>query len=121
MNAHPTLYDTHGGMEGMSRIVLTLYDRVLNDPVLSPYFTKVDMRALVDHQARFLATIMGGPSSYADRDLAQAHRHLGIDNAAFDTMLAILGSTLTEFGFTGSDHQLVLNEMERRRPVIVTA
>lgn len=47
------LFHRLGGLTGVSRIVLALYDRVLASARLEPYFRGVDMRRLVEHQANF--------------------------------------------------------------------
>ena len=51
-----SLYDKLGGFSMLRKVVLDFYNRVLDDPDLSPFFAEVKMAALVDHQ-RFLSRI----------------------------------------------------------------
>ena len=41
-----TLFDRIGGAETVSKAVEILYDKLLNDERLSPYFAKADVRKL---------------------------------------------------------------------------
>jgi hemoglobin len=56
--------------------VLSFYDRVLTSATIAPFFADVDMRRLVDHQAKFISSVMGGPSSYSTAALREVHAHL---------------------------------------------
>lgn len=51
-----TLFQKYGGFAALSKLVLTFYDRLLDSPRLAPYFANTDMRTLVDHQTKFVAT-----------------------------------------------------------------
>lgn len=114
------LFDRLGGMERASKIVLALYDRVLASPVLEPYFRETDMRRLVEHQAKFLASVMGGPPSHTDEELKVIHAGLAIDHAAFKEMLAQLRAVLESEGLATGDVEFVLAAYRRREPCIVT-
>ncbi len=115
-----TIFERYGGFASVGKIVLDFYDRVLDDDVLGPYFEDVDMRRVIDHQTKFVATIMGGPASYADETLQQVHAHLRIDHDAFEQMLVVLRATLADHGFAPADIEAVARAMQAREPVIVT-
>jgi hemoglobin len=115
-----TVFDRYGGFTTISRIVSAFYDRVLDSPVTSPYFEGIDMRRLVDHQTRFIATVMGGPASYTNEQLERAHARLGITDAAFQEAVALLRETLEDFDLSAEDAQAVLREVTTRKHVIVT-
>lgn len=115
-----TLFERAGGFASVSRIVMTYYDKILASPLTSGYFTDVDMRQLIDHQTRFVATLMGGPASYTDEQLQRAHARLAITDAAFDEASALLRDALEEHGIDGEDTRAVIDAMNRRRHVIVT-
>jgi hemoglobin len=110
-----TLYARFGGPPAVSRLVFAFYDRVLRSERLSPYFAGVDMRWLVEHQAKFLASVMGGPSSYTDAQLREIHAHLAVDDAAFDEMVALLTATLGEFDLSPNDVDVVAAAIRARR------
>jgi hemoglobin len=110
-----TLYARFGGPAAVSRLVLAFYDRVLRSESLSPYFAGVDMRRLVEHQAKFLSSVMGGPTSYTDAQLREVHAHLAVDDAAFDEMVALLVATLREFELSPNDVVVVVADIRARR------
>ncbi|MGD2136880.1 MAG: group 1 truncated hemoglobin [Gammaproteobacteria bacterium] len=115
-----TIFDRNGGFAKINRVVMSFYDRVLDSPVMSPYFVATDMRRLIDHQTKFIAFLMGGPASFSEEHLAQVHRHLDIDRRAFDEMVSLLSETLEDFDFSDEDIATVEKELERRAPLIVT-
>ncbi|MEC9343985.1 MAG: group 1 truncated hemoglobin, partial [Pseudomonadota bacterium] len=92
------LFDHYGGLPFISQMVLDFYDRVQDSPNLKAYFAGVDMRRLVEHQAKFMSSLLGGPFSYDDDMLAEVHRHLAIGEDAFSEMIRILDETLAASG-----------------------
>lgn len=116
-----TLYEKYGGFGTVSRIVMDFYDRLLDSDEVGPYFDNVDMKRLIDHQTKFVASLLGGPADFSDARLAQAHRHLDISNADFDEMKRLLNNTLSDHGMASDDCGAVLAEIEARRDQIVTA
>ena len=115
------LYERFGGLDAVARIVFGFYDRILKSPELAPYFAGVDMRRLIDHQTRFLASVMGGPGSYTNEQLRAAHARLGIDDRAFDLMIEVLADTLSGFGLAEEDVAFVVTDLRARRRFIVSA
>jgi truncated hemoglobin YjbI len=114
------LFHRLGGMERASKIVLATYDRVLKSALLEPYFKDVDMRRLVEHQANFLVSAMGGPHSYSDEELRNIHGRLGIDRAAFQEMLEHLRNVMKLEGLADDDVESVITAYRRRESCIVT-
>lgn len=114
-----TIFERYGGLARISRIVSAMYDKILDSPLTAPYFEGVDMRRLIDHQTRFVATLMGGPASYTNEQLERAHARLGITEPAFAEMVALLGKTLEEFGFADEDIAEVERQMLDRKHLIV--
>jgi hemoglobin len=105
----------------MSRLVLDFYDRVLASDRLAPFFAEADMRRLVEHQAKFIASVTGGPASYPNEVLADIHAHLAVDDASFDEMVRIMGETLIAFDLDSADQEEILDAIRARRGYIVTA
>ncbi len=95
-----SVYEKYGGFSQIGRIV-------------------VDFYALVDHQTKFLAMLLGGPASYTDEQIRALHRHLTIEPAHFDTLKPILGETLSDHGVAGDDVARVVGEFESRRGLVV--
>ena len=115
-----TIFERYGGFAKISRIVSSFYDRVLDSPILEPYFSEVDMRRLIDHQTKFMAQAMGGPASYTNQQLEKVHSHLQITSDAFEEMHALLRETLEDFGVERDDVEAVIDEIVARRNLIVT-
>lgn len=55
-----TMFDRYGGFTSVSKIVMSFYDKVLDSETVGPYFEDIDMKALIDHQTKFIAQVMGG-------------------------------------------------------------
>ena len=115
-----TLLEQYGGMPFVSQLVLDFYDRVQASPRVRPYFERSDMRRLVDHQAKFISTLLGGPIVFSDQMIVEIHRHLAIDDAAFDAMIAILAETLADFKLAEEDRNAVVEAFRQRRGLLVT-
>ena len=77
------------------------------------------MRRLVDHQTKFISSLLGGPASYTDERLKQLHAHISISDQDFDEMAKLLGEALDENGFEPGDRNAVISEIEARRSYIV--
>jgi hemoglobin len=115
-----TLFERYGGFPKVSKVVSTFYDRVLDAPDLERYFEGVDMRRLIDHQTKFIASILGGPASFTPEHIAAVHRHLHIDDASFDEIVGILRETLEDHDFAENDIGEVVVTVRSYRSVVVS-
>lgn len=113
------MFERYGGFAFISRVVLAFYDRVLDSARLAPFFAEVDMQRLVEHQAKFISSVMGGPESYTDAKLRDAHAHLAIDKAAFDEMIDLLRLTLEDFQISPDDVRTIVAGLTARESQIV--
>jgi hemoglobin len=114
-----TIFERYGGFAKVSRVVSSFYDRVLNDELVAAYFAGVDMRRLIDHQTKFVASLMDGPASYTDEHLARVHERLNITDEAFDEIALLLRETLEDLDFDETDISVVIGRVLSRRPYIV--
>ena len=57
---------TYQGKSLGSRIVMLFYDKILDSDQVGNYFEDIDMKKLIDHQTKFVASITGGPASFSD-------------------------------------------------------
>lgn len=103
----------------VSRVVSDFYRRVVGSSILADYFRGVDMRTLIDHQTKFIATLMGGPASYTNEHLARVHAHIGVTDSAFGEMTTLMRETLEDFDFDQTDISAVHAEIMARKPYIV--
>lgn len=113
------LYVKYGGFGKVNKIVMAFYDKLLDSEDIGPYFDDIDMSKLIDHQTKFVASLLGGPASFTDEHLGKAHAVLDVSHAHFDKLKEILHATLSEHGVTADDSALVLEAVEIRRKVIV--
>lgn len=114
-----TLYEKYGGFSTVSRIVMALYDRLLDDDDVGPFFDDVDMPRLIDHQTKFVASLMGGPASFSDAHIESAHRGMAISDMHFDRLKMLLSDTLGEFRVEAADVEAVLSAFEARRALLI--
>jgi hemoglobin len=115
-----TIYEKNGGFSAISRIVMTFYEMALDSDQIGEFFAEVDMPRLIDHQTKFISSLLGGPASFSDERLEAVHRALAISHEDFDEMGALLKDALEQHGVSEPDVRAVLAEIEARRSVIVT-
>lgn len=115
-----TIFERYGGFSTFSKVVSAFYDKILESPITSRYFANIDMRNLVDHQTKFVASVVGGPASYTNEHIARIHAPLKIDDVAFAEMSSILRETLEEFGVADADVHVVCQEILNRKHFVVT-
>ena len=114
-----TMFERYGGLAFVSRLVLRFYDRVLASARLHPYFAETDMQRLVEHQAKFIASVMGEPECYTGAMIKDAHAHLDIDDGAFDEMIGLLKLTLEDFQIASADVRMIVAGLNAHRAQIV--
>ncbi len=115
-----TMFERYGGFASVSKIVMSLYDKLLDSDVSGPYFENVDMRRLIDHQTKFVSQVMGGPASYTNEQLQQLHEHLNITDEAFGEVMMLFEETLEDFEFSPNDIQFIIRDLKSRKPWIVS-
>lgn len=116
-----SIYEKYGGFGSVNRIVMAFYDTMLDHDELGEYFDDVDMKSLIDHQTKFISALLGGPVSFADEQLRQAHLHLKITAEHFDEMKRVLEETLLDHAIEKDDVAAVINAVEQRRIVVQSA
>jgi len=98
-----SLFDRLGGSPAIEAATKLMYDKVLADPSLSPFFANTDMDRLRATQAAFLAMAFDGPAEYSGSGLRNAHAGLGITDAEFDAVIMHLSASLAELGVGSSE------------------
>lgn len=98
---------------------MALYDKLLDDDDVGPFFDDVDMPKLIDHQTKFVSSLMGGPASFTDTHIENAHKHMSIHDAHFDRLKELIDETLTEFDVEDEDIKTVLAAFEQRRCLLI--
>jgi hemoglobin len=114
-----TMFERYGGLPFVTRFVLGFYDRVLASAELAPLFAGTDMQRLVEHQAKFISSVMGGPASYSNATIREAHSHLDIDDRAFDEMIGLLRAMLEDCKVAEADLEAIMADLNAHRTHIV--
>ena len=115
-----SLFQKYGGFAKISRVVLTFYDKALDSDQIGEFFEDIDMKRLVDHQTKFISSLLGGPASFADERLKHLHSNLDISDQDLDEMAKLLAEALDEHDFEPADRDAVIYEIEARRSYIVS-
>ncbi|NVK16571.1 MAG: group 1 truncated hemoglobin [Rhodobacteraceae bacterium] len=115
-----TIYEKYGGFSAISRVVMTFYELALDSDQIGDYFADVDMARLIDHQTKFISSLLGGPASFSDDRLEAVHRALGITHKDFDEMGELLKDALEQHGLSEPDIRTTLSAIEGKRSIIVT-
>ena len=73
-------------------------DGALDSDEIGPYFDNIDMRQQIDHQTKFIASLMGGPTMYGGRSPRDAHVHMFLPAEVFEIRHGLLVESLEEAG-----------------------
>lgn len=92
------LYEVLGGEAPLEAAVELLYDKILRDPELAPFFADVVMSRHTVYVRAFLRGALGGPDTYRGPAIEKAHAHLGITDHHFDLVAGHLVAVLQELG-----------------------
>ena len=117
----PSMFERYGGFASVSKIVMAFYDKILDSDVAGPYFEDVDMKALIDHQTKFVAQVMGGPVEYTKEVLQSVHAKHHIDKKAFDEVASLMKETLEDFDLETNDIKKIMGEITSHSPYIISA
>lgn len=94
-----SLYEAIGGETAVRATVLKMYEKVLDDPELAPFFESIDVEALRRSQTAFVTFAFGGPNHYTGQNLRTAHKNAvsqGMDDRHFDRVAAHLKASMEE-------------------------
>ena len=116
-----SLYDRIGGESAVDAALEIFYKKILEDPILQPFFQNSNIPNLVQKQKSFLTFAFGGPSDYTywQRGLRNAHKSSvenGMGNLHFDLVMKYLEDTLKELSIPQNliDEVLLVTEGTRK-------
>ena len=89
-----TLFEKLGGADVVAGMVAEMYENVLRDPELAPFFKNVDMQRLGRMQFEFLASALGGPVQYSGAELQAIHAGLGVTPHHFSKFVGHMASAM---------------------------
>ena len=102
-----TLYETIGGKTNVQRLVTAFYQRVLSDPLISPFFENTSIEKLKKMQIAFFTIALGGGEPSQMPNLANVHRGRGIESKHLSRFTELLIETLGEIGIAEGDARKV--------------
>lgn len=108
-----TQFEHLGGDAGIERLVTSLYQRILSDDRLAPFFDGVDMNLQRRKFRTFLHTVSGGPQSRTSIELRSAHSRAvddGLEDLHVDLFAGHFRNALED---AGVPTHVVDNLMER--------
>ena len=117
-----SFFDKYGGFGSFQKITRDFYVKVLDSKRLRPFFDGVDMENLIEHQARFLSRLLGGPrDQFAEVDLREVHAELAIAEPDFIEVSELLTETLEDAGIESADLEAILEVVSEFKHQMVGA
>jgi len=95
------LFERIGGKEAVDAAVDKMYEKILADPLLAPFFDGVDMARQRRSQKAFVLMAFGGPNGYTGQHMTAAHTPLvekGLSDEHFDAVASHLKESMEELG-----------------------
>ncbi|REJ07790.1 group 1 truncated hemoglobin [Microbacterium bovistercoris] len=120
MTETQTLYQQLGESEGIGGVVDRLYELIMADETLAPYFVETHLAKQKGHMAMFLTAATGGPNTYKGLDMNSAHAGRGISDADFDSVIGHAATALTEAGVDSETIGEVAGALMPLRAQVVT-
>lgn len=114
----PSLYKEIGARETLDKAAKIMYQRVLQDDTLAPFFDGLDMDEQIQKFYAFLIFATGGPHHYSPLDLVTAHADAvlkGLRGEHIDTMFKHLRAALGEIDVSEKHIDQVIAQLERFR------
>ena len=103
-----SLYEHHGGADGIETIADGLLPRHLENPTVTKYFKYLDLAWLRGSVIAFLSAGTGGPANYTGANMVTAHAHLKLTDEEFDSAVA---DVLASVKASGAD-QVAFDEVQ---------
>jgi hemoglobin len=94
-----TLYERIGGDGAVRATVLKMYDKILTDNDLAPFFENIDVDKLRLSQTAFVTYAFGGPNHYTGQSMRKAHEGAvarGLNGKHFDLVATHLKTAMEE-------------------------
>ena len=116
-----TLFERIGGERAVRALVDRFYDRVLLDPELAAYFSRVPMDKLRRMQFEFFCAALDGPVRYTGRPIAHAHQGHRITLSAYQRFVHHLFETLESLSLSEQERYEIVSRLNANTDDIVSA
>ena len=97
-NEEPSLFETLGGARGVQEVVHEMYERVLADEELAPFFENASLERIQRMQIEFVSSMTDGPVRYTGAELTEVHRGRGINRHHFSKFCGHMADALEARG-----------------------
>jgi ferredoxin-NADP reductase len=114
-----SIYDEIGGGEAVESVVERMYDFILDDDLLAPYFEDSDIDTLIENQSAFIGMIAGGPDYH--HHIPETHASMNLRDEHFDAVLGHFHASLAEHDVGPEYIQQLKSQLRSYRESIVTA
>lgn len=111
-------FETLGGVAGVRRVVMHLYELILRDPRIAHYFQGADMMHVRHRQVQMLLALLG-VSDYEGPALSNAHYPHRITAADFDVLISHVETALRGGGVSGEPLEAILANLRGFRNDVV--
>jgi hemoglobin len=94
-----SLFERIGGEKAVQSTVVKMYDKILDDDLLAPFFENIDVDALRRSQMAFVTVAFGGPNHYTGNTMRSAHKDAvskGLSEVHFDRVATHLQTAMQE-------------------------
>lgn len=94
-----SIFERIGGDAAVKATVIKMYDKILSDDLLAPFFENSNVERLRLSQAAFVTYAFGGPNHYTGKSMRAAHKEAvanGLNDAHFDRVAQHLKSAMEE-------------------------
>lgn len=88
------VYDAFHGREGLSRVVAEFLSLNVNDKRMKDIFAAIDRERLERTLTEQLCYLAGGPCHYSGRDMAAAHKDMGLQARDFAALVENLQTAM---------------------------
>ena len=107
-----TLFEKYGGKPTVDTLVEYFYEQlVLKDPLVSGYFTHIDMESQKKKQSNFISFALGAKEKYTGKTMAHVHKGMGIQDAQFNRIIDHLVKTLQVHGVEEQDVEAIRHKL----------
>lgn len=118
-----TLYIRLGEQPALNAAIEALYQKIMRDKDLAPFFADTNIAMQRLHMRIFLTYAFGGAPNYTGRNLGQAHARLvkekGLNDKHFDRVAGHLRETLQELDTQETLIQEVLTIVDTTRDEVL--
>lgn len=90
------MFAAFNGQAGVDRVVESMISASLADPRIKEIFAAVDLVRLRRTLKEQFCYILGGGCAYTGRDMATAHKDMGLQNADFNALVEHLQTAMDE-------------------------